>query len=215
MENITILILYGLTALTISFVIITRQVGKPLSLPGLINSHKSSAAKSKRHGTPSSTRRIGTTSRSKSRGKTMAQSSRRKARRISPARLREDLLVQPVEVMPDTPTAATIVEVEIPACPTCGLQAPQALMMEHFQASPSHEGGIPQLAPMITDSEALGELNPPSSEEDSKNSMRNLLQMLVPPRAFGRRHQNRTVNPLSHLIKTIEESRSGVIRPLK
>ena len=209
------LILYGLTSLTISFVAITRLVGRPLSLPSLINSHKPLPPKSKRHGTSSSTRRISTTSRSKSRGKTMIQSSRRKAERRSQPRPRGDLMVQRSDAIPDTPTVAAVVEMGVPACPTCGLQAPQALMMEHFQASPSHEGGIPQQAPVVTDCEVLGESIPASSEEESKNSMRNLLQMLVPPRAFGRRHQNRTVNPLSHVIKTIEESRSGVIRPLK
>ncbi|HVH14595.1 MAG TPA: hypothetical protein VNA15_02605 [Candidatus Angelobacter sp.] len=124
-------------------------------------------------------------------------------------------MVQPIEIMADAPTVAAIVEVGVPACPTCGLQAPQALMMEHFQASPSHEGGIPPQAPMMSDSEVSGESNPASSEEESKNSMRNLLQMLVPPRAFGRRHQHRTVDPLIHVIQSLDESRSGLIHPLK
>jgi hypothetical protein len=66
----------------------------------------------------------------------------------------------------------------------------------------------------MTDDKVPAVANLVSSEEDSRNSMRDLLQMLVPPRAFGRRHQDRTVNPLSHVIRTLEESRSGLIHPL-
>jgi len=87
--------------------------------------------------------------------------------------------------------------------------------MEHFQASPSHELGTPEPQPTIIDGDMQVESALISPEEDSRNSMRNLLQMLVPPRAFGRRHQHRTVNPLSHVIQTLEESRSGLIHPLK
>jgi len=122
--------------------------------------------------------------------------------------------LKPITVTNDTPTVADLAHEAVPACPTCGLQAPEALLMEHFQASPSHEQGTPQL-PTIIDAQVPAESNLASSEEDSRNSMRNLLQMLVPPRAFGLRHQHRIVNPLSHVIQTLEESRSGLIHPLK
>ena len=214
LENISIQILYGLIAVTISFVAIVRQAGvKPLS--SLITSSlKLSAPKPKRPRTSVRTGRIRARSRSNSRGRTIVQSSRtRKARRRLRSKPRRDTILQPITVTSDTPTVTDLVHEAVPACPTCGLQAPEALLMEHFQASPSHEQGTPQL-PTIIDGQVPAESNLASSEEDSRNSMRNLLQMLVPPRAFGRRHQNRTANPLSHVIRTIEESRSGLIHPL-
>ena len=214
-ENITIQILYGLVAVTISFLAIVRQAGvKPLS--SLITSSlKLSAAKPRRPRTSVRTERIRARSRSKSRGRTMVQSSRiRKARRRLRSKPRGDTLLKPIAVTSDTPMVAAFAHEAVPSCPTCGLQAPEALLMEHFQASPSHEQGTPQPLPIMLDDPVLAESNLASSEEDSRNSMRNLLQMLVPPRAFGRRHQNRTANPLSHVIRTIEESRSGLIHPL-
>jgi len=123
--------------------------------------------------------------------------------------------VQPVAVTSDPPMLLAVVQDAVPSCPTCGLQAPQDLMMEHFQASPFHELGTSEPQPTTMDSDVQAESTLVSSEEDSRNSMRNLLQMLVPPRAFGRRHQHRTVNPLSQVIHTLEESRSGLIHPLK
>jgi len=215
LENISIQILYGLIAVTISFVAIVRQVGvKPLS--SLITSSlKLSAPKPKRPRTSARIGRIRARSRSKSRGRTIVQSSRtRKARRRLRSKPRGDTILQPITVTSDTPIVAALVHEAVPSCPTCGLQAPEALLMEHFQASPSHEQGAPQL-PIIIDAQVPAESNLVSSEEDSRNSMRNLLQMLVPPRAFGLRHQHRIVNPLSHVIQTLEESRSGLIHPLK
>src|SRR2546425_7972020 len=214
LENITIQILYGLVAVTISFVAIVRQVGiKPLS--SQITSSLKLSPKSRRSRTPVGTGRIRARSRSKSRGRTMVHSSKtRKARRRLTSKPQGDLKVEPITVTSETPMLVAVVQGAVPSCPTCGLQAPQALMMEHFQASPSHEQGTPQSLPIIADDPVSAEPTLVSSEEDSRNSMRNLLQMLVPPRAFGRRHQNRTANPLSHVIRTIEESRSGLIHPL-
>ena len=213
MENISIQILYGLIAVTISFVAIVRQTGvKPLS--SLITSSlKLSAAKPRRSRSSVRIGSIRAKSRSKSRGRTIVQSSRtRKARRRLRSKPRGAAILQPITATNDTPTVAAFVREAVPACPTCGLQAPEALLMEHFQASPSHEEGT-QL-PTIIDPQVPVESNLVSSEEDSRNSMRNLLQMLVPPRAFGLRHQHRIVNPLSHVIQTLEESRSGLIHPL-
>src|SRR5437660_3962549 len=214
LENISIQILYGLIAVTISFVASVRQTGvKPLS--SLITSSlKLSATKPRRSRSSVRTGTIRAKSRSKSRGRTIVQSSRtRKARRRLRSKPRGAAILQPITATSDTPTVAAFVREAVPACPTCGLQAPEALLMEHFQASPSHEEGT-QL-PTIIDPQVPVESNLVSSEEDSRNSMRNLLQMLVPPRAFGLRHQHRIVNPLSHVIQTLEESRSGLIHPLK
>ena len=181
----------------------------------ITSSLKLSAAKPRRSGTSVRTRRIRVRSRSKSRRRTMVQPSRTsKARRRLRSKPRGDAILQPITATSDTPTVAAYVHEVVPACPTCGLQAPEALLMEHFQASPSHEQGTPQSLPIIADDPVSAEPTLASSEEDSRNSMRNLLQMLVPPRAFGRRHQNRTANPLSHVIRTLEESRGGVVHPL-
>ncbi len=215
MENISIQILYGLMAVTISFIAIVRQTGvKPLSTL-ITSSLKLSAPKPRRSRSSVRTGSIRAKSRSKSRGRTIVQSSRtRNARRRLRSKPRGAAILQPITATSDTPTVAVFVHEAVPACPTCGLQAPEALLMEHFQASPSHEQGAPQL-PIIIDAQVPAESNLASSEEDSRNSMRNLLQMLVPPRAFGLRHQHRTANPLSHVIQTLEESRSGLIHPLK
>jgi hypothetical protein len=215
LENIAIQILYGLVAVTIAFVAIVRQVGvKPLSYQ--ITSSLKLSAKPRRSRTPVGTGRIRAKSRSKSGGRTAVHSSKtRKARRRSGSRRRGSPMVLPVAVTSDLPMLGAIVQEAVPSCPTCGLQAPQELMMEHFQASPSHELGTPEPQPTSMDGDIKVESALISSEEDSRNSMRNLLQMLVPPRAFGRRHQHRTVNPLSHVIQTLEESRSGLIHPLK
>src|SRR2546426_3443265 len=214
LENITVQILYGLIAVTISFVAIVRQAGvKPLSSM-ITSSLKLSAAKPRRSGTSVRTRRIRVRSRSKSRRRTMVQPSRTsKARRRLRSKPRGDTILRPITATSDTPMVVAFVNEAVPSCPTCGLQAPEALLMEHFQASPSHEQGTPQSLPII-DPQVPAESNLVSSEEDSRNSMRNLLQMLVPPRAFGLRHQNRIVNPLSHVIQTLEESRSGLIHSL-
>ena len=215
LDNMTIQILYGLVAVTISFVAIVRQVGvKPLSSQ-LASSLKLSA-KPRRSRTSVGTGRIHTRSRSKSGGKIIVRSSKaRKVRRRSGSRRRAGPILQPVAVTSEPPVLVAVVQNAVPSCPTCGLQAPQDLMMEHFQASPSHELGTPEPQPTSLDGDIQAESVFLSSEEDSRNSMRNLLQMLVPPRAFGLRHQNRTVNPLSQVIRTLEESRSGLIHPLK
>lgn len=215
MDNITIQALYGLVAVTISFVAIVRRADiRPLS--SKTTSSLTPSTKPRRSRNSVGTGRIRATSPSKSGERRIVHSSKtRKVRRRSKSMRREGPTLQPVPMTNDPPTLVAVVQDDVPSCPTCGLQAPQNLMMEHFQASPSHEHGTPEPLATVTDGEVQAESILVSSEEDSRNSMRNLLQMLVPPRAFGRRHQNRTVNPLSHVIRTIEESRSGMIHPLK
>src|SRR5438132_1066352 len=214
LENISIQILYGLIAVTISFVAIVRQTGvKPLS--SLITSSlKLSAAKPRRSRSSVRTGSIRAKSRSKSSGRTIVQSSRaRKARRRLRSKPRGAAILQPITATSDTPTVAALVHEAVPTCPTCGLPASKAILKDPFQASPSHEQGAPQL-PIIMDAQVPAESNLVSSEEDSRNSMRNLLQMLVPPRALGLRHQHRSANSLSHVIQPLTESRSGLILPL-
>jgi len=84
---------------------------------------------------------------------------------------------------PDIPAAVG----HFDTCPSCGLQAPESLLAEHFMGSPSHENGPPKIV----------------EAEDSRQSVRNLLQMLVPPRAFGRRHAYKSVIPISLITKNL------------
>lgn len=215
LDNITIQALYGLVAVTISFVAIVRRFDLR-QLSSQTTSSPKPSTKPRRSRTSVGTGRMRTGPRSKSGESRIAHSSKtRKVRRRSRSSRRVSPTLQPEAVSIETPMLVAVVQDAVPSCPTCGLQAPQDLMMEHFQASPSHELGSPEPQATIMDGDVQAESTSLSSEEDSRNSMRNLLQMLVPPRAFGRRHQHRTVNPLSQVIRTLEESRSGLIHPLK
>jgi hypothetical protein len=180
--------LAGVVAGTISGLLIVKRMGRNTPLPRTTVSRKIARTKP-RSGLKPKTR--GTRPRS--------------VRHIRPA-------VQPSDTLVIEPTV-TALAVSISSCPTCGLQAPGALMAEHFLGSPSHENGSTE--PEVTVAEdAIFDMSR-SSEEDAKSSLRSLLQMLVPPRAFGRRHQDRTVNPLSRLIQTVADAQGSVVRPLR
>ena len=98
---------------------------------------------------------------------------------------------------PDIPAAAVA---PFDTCPSCGLQAPGSLLTEHFLGSPSHRNGLPKMVEADpVEAEAAAE----AKEEDSRQSVRSLLQMLVPPRAFGHRHAYRSVSPISPIIKNL------------
>lgn len=215
MDNITIQALYGLVAVTISFVAIVRRADiRRLSSQTTRSLKPSTKPRGSR--TSAGPGRLRTKSQSKSGEKRIVHASKtRKVRRRSRSTRRADPTLQPIAVTSDPPMLVAIVQDAVPSCPTCGLQAPQNLLTEHFQASPSHELGPTEPEATTMDGDIQVEPTLLSSEEDSRNSMRNLLQMLVPPRAFGRRHQHRTANPLSYVIGTLEESRSGLIHPLK
>jgi len=187
--EITILeFLAGVVAGTVSALLIVKRMGRNAPLP------------------------ITTVSRRIARTKPRAalkQAKTRSARPRSVKRLRPS--IQPVEPVNVDP-AVTTVAMNVSSCPTCGLQAPDALMAEHFLGSPSHENGAPEPEVRVVEDAIFDRSR--SSEEEAKSSLRNLLQMLVPPRAFGRRHQHRIVNPLSHLVQTVAEARGSVVRPL-
>ena len=85
-------------------------------------------------------------------------------------------------------------------CPSCGLQAPGSLLAEHFLGSPSHRNAPPKIVEMDA---AKVEAAEEAEKEDSNQSVRNLLQMLVPPRAFGRRHDHRSMGPISSIVKDL------------
>jgi hypothetical protein len=188
--EITILeFLAGVVAGTISGLLIVKRMGRNTPLPRTTVSHKITRTKP-RSGLKQA----------KIRGKRP-----RSVRHMRPA-------VQPSDTLTTEPTVTTLA-VSVSSCPTCGLQAPATLMAEHFLGSPSHENGSPEPEVAIVE-EALFDVSH-ASEEDAKSSLRHLLQMLVPPRAFGLRHQGRTVNPLSSIVQTVADARGTVVRPLK
>lgn len=101
----------------------------------------------------------------------------------------------------------------ISTCPSCGLEAPDALMAEHFSGSPSHrEGkkireGADDAGPEIT-------CKRDTDDDDPRRTLRNLLQMLVPPRAFGHRHLDKRENPISRIVHELDPIQKRLIEPL-
>src|SRR5467141_3845868 len=129
LENITVQILYGLIAATISFLAMVNQVGVKRLIPRITSSPKLSAENPRRSRTLTGTERTRARSRPKSRGKTVVHSSRtRKARRRLRSKPWKDAILQPITVTSEMPTVAAFVHETVPACPTCGLQAPEALL---------------------------------------------------------------------------------------
>lgn len=115
---------------------------------------------------------------------------RRKARTKTGAPASQSVPVARPEVTPTT----------LETCPSCGLQAPNKLLAEHFLGSPSHRNGPEKpVVETVTQNETDNEL----TEDDSKQSVRSLLQILVPPRAFGRRHANRSISPISPVVQNL------------
>jgi hypothetical protein len=93
----------------------------------------------------------------------------------------------------------------VETCPSCGLQAPGTLLAEHFLGSPSHRYSPEKVA--LVDSTPV-ETDIHAKEDDSRQSVRNLLQILIPPRAFGLRHAHRLVSPLSSVVHDLGPSRA-------
>ena len=117
--------------------------------------------------------------------------TRRKAKNKAP---------NPTAALSQTPEMTSAATVAFDTCPSCGLQAPGSLLTEHFLGSPSHRNGPPKIVEAdLVEVEAAAE----AEEEDSKQSVRNLLQMLVPPRAFGRRHAHKSVMLISPIVKNL------------
>lgn len=140
-------------------------------------------------------------------------SKRAKSRVASPGssgqkrRIRTKATEQTIRSTPAStvePHAITTLE----TCPSCGLQAPDKLLAEHFLGSPSHRNGPEKI--MAVDpipNETPNETNKTLREDESKQSVRNLLQILVPPRAFGLRHAHRSVSPISSVVQDLGPSR--------
>jgi hypothetical protein len=103
-------------------------------------------------------------------------------------------------IAPSQPPSIAPATVSFDTCPSCGLQAPGSLLAEHFLGSPSHKNGPPKIVKVDA---AEIKVDEEAEKEDSRQSVRNLLQMLVPPRAFGRRHAHRTMGPISSIVKDL------------
>src|SRR5207245_11062545 len=92
-----------------------------------------------------------------------------------------------------TPNIAVATAAAFETCPSCGLQAPGSLLAEHFLGSPSHRNGPPK----IVEADAVEiKASEEAKEEGSKKSVRNLLQRLSPPRAFGRMSASCFMSPI-------------------
>jgi hypothetical protein len=99
--------------------------------------------------------------------------------------------LNPVPSLFENPIPAPTARTTVYSCPACGLEADKALMLEHLLGSPLHQPGRVQ-PERLTDRKAEEPLTV-VREEDSSDSLRNLLQILLPPRPFGRRHEQKTV----------------------
>jgi hypothetical protein len=100
--------------------------------------------------------------------------------------------LNPVPSLFENPTPAPTAQTTVYSCPACGLEADKALMLEHLLGSPLHQPGrVP--AEQLTDRRVVEEQPTVSREEDSSDLLRNLLQILLPPRPFGRRHEQKAV----------------------
>jgi hypothetical protein len=131
-------------------------------------------------------------------GRPRSSKERNKTRRVRSGTGRKGHLrkaLNPSEATTDNSSATSTSQTVIYSCPACGLQAPKTLMVEHLQGSPIHQRG-PAQPEQATDHGVVQEPAGGAREEDSRDSLRNLLQILLPPRAFGRRHEQKTA-PLS------------------
>lgn len=118
--------------------------------------------------------------------------------------------ILPVNHDESPPPVAPLPVQTIASCPSCGLEAPESLMAEHFLGSPSHEN--PRV---LSEEETVEGPAEPVEVDDSKGELRTLLQMLVPPRAFGHRRQQKTQNPLSDYVTPIGPVRKLSMNPLR
>ena len=98
---------------------------------------------------------------------------------------------KPIEPNKENSNLFSHSRIAIYSCPTCGLQAPKTLMVEHLLGSPTHRRGLAE-SEQANDHEVKEEAKV-RHEDPSRDSVRDLLQILLPPRPFGRRHEQQTV----------------------
>jgi hypothetical protein len=124
---------------------------------------------------------------------------KQKLRRVGSGRVRLGLgrngrlkrAVKSIRTVTDKIEPNLATHVTVYTCPACGLQGAKSMMVEHLMASPLHRLSV---RPEQTADHKVEEAQAVAlREEDSRDSLRNLLQILLPPRAFGRRHEQRAV----------------------
>ena len=93
------------------------------------------------------------------------------------------------------------------SCPTCGLQAPEKLMREHFMGSPIHEYRASKPLPVTIVSTGFQTVARPVEEENDRTSLGDLLQTLnVMERLLKRdfyRHELRVGSGISARVANI------------
>ncbi|HVH14916.1 MAG TPA: hypothetical protein VNA15_04265, partial [Candidatus Angelobacter sp.] len=134
----------------------------------------------------------------RSAGRARAKRRYNKTRRVRPGTRRTgNLRTEPeaVEAITNKLSVTSVARTVVCSCPACGLQAPESLMAEHFGGSPTHEHSPVQQRPE-TDHRVEEAPAAVLRDADSQDSLRNLLKILSPARAFGRRREQRTINPI-------------------
>jgi hypothetical protein len=150
-------------------------------LPGRRDGKKTAPRKTIRAG-KRSTGRTGTNKKLKTR--------RVRSRTNRDGRLKKKL--KPVHTLTHSSRLVPAAQTTVYTCPTCGLEATKAFMLEHLLGSPLHQPG--RIQQQQAKDQKIEEQKPTvSTEEDSRDSLRNLLQILLPPRPFGRRHEQKAV----------------------
>jgi hypothetical protein len=86
------------------------------------------------------------------------------------------------------------------SCPSCGLEAPEIVMSEHLNRSPPHKYATLASQQICQKQGRHTKMGHVPTEQEIKNSVRRLLQMLAPPRPFARRDRQLRVNRLSRML---------------
>jgi hypothetical protein len=171
-----------------AFMVKSKILGFLQGVTGAISGHLAGGRNEKKT-TPSRTSRGRKRSAVRSRAGKKLKTPRVRSRTSRTERSRKRL--NPVPALFENPTPAPAAQTTVYSCPACGLEADKALMLEHLLGSPLHQPG--RVQPEQLKDRRPEEKLAVSPDEDSSDSLRNLLQILLPPRPFGRRHEQKGV----------------------
>ena len=172
-----------------AFVVKSKILGFLQGVTGTISGHLA-RGRSGRKTAPSKTVRGRKRSAARTRAGKKLKTPRVRAQTSRKAGPRKKL--NPVPALFENPSPAPAAQTTVYSCPACGLEADKALMLEHLLGSPLHQPG--RVKPeQLKDLKTKEEQTTVSREEASSDSLRNLLQILLPPRPFGRRHEQKAV----------------------
>jgi len=167
----------------------SKILGFLQGVTGAISGHLSGGRNGKK-AAPRKTVRAGKRSAGRTRTAKKLKTRRVGSRTSRKGRLKKKL--KSVNPLSGRSSLAPSAQTTVYSCPTCGLQATKASMLEHLLGSPLHQPGH-VLKEQTTNQKVEEEQATASPEEDSRDSLRNLLQILLPPRPFGRRHEQKAV----------------------